>query len=314
MASDRCAIAIDMHRSLVLVLSFLLAACGSASPEPASPGPESPEPASAEAASPETDAPVEPAYTVTLTSDGGDAAADAPRIVARLGAAGHEVQTVGADDAGITLGFEDEAPVADLRAGLLVRGRLEIHAVAADQSPVAPREDDAFELEVEPLGPERTPTYVGDTRESLAPVLARAADAVTHVECHAQPDPSSDDEDAWVHRCFALVLEPEPIVTSDDLVGAAVTEDPTSHRPVVWGTLTDEAGERFADATERLVQRRLTVSLDGDVLMSPIVQERIPGGRFAISIGPSAPAEDARRLAAVLDGGPLSADWELASP
>jgi len=293
-----------MHRSTIALLA-LLTACGSAQPAPASREPAPPveeaEPAAA-------------SHTVTLTSEGGDAAADAPRIAARLTALGFEGRVAVVDDSTITVDLEDEAAIAALRGGLLVRGWLEIHAVAADQSPVAPREDDAFELEVEPLGPQRTPTYVSDDAEALAPVLARAGDAVTHVECHAERDYASDDDDAWVHRCFALVLEPEPIATSDDLVGAEETEDPMSHQPVVWGTLTDEAGERFADATERLVQRRLTVSLDGDVLMSPVVQERIPGGRFAITVGAAAPAEDARRLAAVLDGGPLSAEWELAAP
>lgn len=48
-------------------------------------------------------------------------------------------------------------------------------------------------------------------------------------------------------------------------------------------TLTPEAGARFAEATARLVLRRVAIVVDGRVTAAPVLRSKIGGGSLSIS-------------------------------
>lgn len=85
--------------------------------------------------------------------------------------------------------------------------------------------------------------------------------------------------------------------------------------PQVNGRFGEEDGERFAELTGRMVKEILVITVDDEVLSAPIVQERIPGHRFAISMGTSSgdPLVEAQELAVLLRSGSLPAPVELVS-
>ena len=95
---------------------------------------------------------------------------------------------------------------------------------------------------------------------------------------------------------------------------AEVYQDEYSGQPGVMATLTGEGEQRFAELTGRLTGRKLAILVDGEVLSAPVIQERIPGGRFSIHMGTGDPqtlAREARTLAAVLGSDPLPEGVEV---
>ena len=55
--------------------------------------------------------------------------------------------------------------------------------------------------------------------------------------------------------------------------------------PVVMVHLTDEGAEMFERMTERNLARRLAVVVDGEVVSSPRIHEKIPGGKIHLTLG-----------------------------
>ena len=95
---------------------------------------------------------------------------------------------------------------------------------------------------------------------------------------------------------------------------AEVYQDEYTGQPGVLATLTSEGEQRFADLTGRITGRKLAILVDGEVLSAPVVQERIPGGRFSIHMGTGDAqtlAREARTLAAVLGSDPLPGGVEV---
>jgi preprotein translocase subunit SecD len=99
---------------------------------------------------------------------------------------------------------------------------------------------------------------------------------------------------------------------------ASVSIDEMSGSPRVDLVFTADGGQRFAELTRGLVQRRLAIVLDGRVLSAPVVMEEIDGGRAMVTMGGGGSAgtqlAEARALAVALDvGEPLACDWTLES-
>lgn len=96
---------------------------------------------------------------------------------------------------------------------------------------------------------------------------------------------------------------------------ASTAPDAFDGRLIVTVELTDEGGARFCQLTRGLVGSALDVSVDGAVVMSPIVREAICGGRLQIHPGtvPDGPEHDPNALAALLSTEPLDADWTIAT-
>lgn len=81
------------------------------------------------------------------------------------------------------------------------------------------------------------------------------------------------------------MLEGAPIVTAADLVDATVDRSMPGEPPRVNVRFTKAAGDRFADYTAAHKGERLAILIDGEVLMAPVIYERIPGGTISITMG-----------------------------
>lgn len=82
--------------------------------------------------------------------------------------------------------------------------------------------------------------------------------------------------------------------------------------------LTAEAAKRFADLTERNVQRYLAIMLEDEVISAPIIQERIGGGQIRITLGSDKKPSDIKQacddLAKTLLGGAYAAPVTFVTP
>jgi preprotein translocase subunit SecD len=108
--------------------------------------------------------------------------------------------------------------------------------------------------------------------------------------------------------------EGSPVQVEDvvQLTGAAVEDARVSFLDAeleVGLTLTAEGGRQFAKLTGDNVGRNLAIILDGVLYSSPVIRERISGGRCSISGGFR--MDEAKQLAVVLRAGALPAPLEV---
>jgi len=81
----------------------------------------------------------------------------------------------------------------------------------------------------------------------------------------------------------AYHLVPSPIVTVGNFQEIELTND--AFGPSLHVTL-DEAGRlSFASATARMAGQKMAVVIDNDLIIAPVLQGEIPGGKFTISGG-----------------------------
>jgi hypothetical protein len=82
------------------------------------------------------------------------------------------------------------------------------------------------------------------------------------------------------------------LLTRDDIATAtlgAMPDKDNKPQPVVMIQLNPIASERFRDDTRKNVFRRLAVMTKGNVLMAPLIQDEIAGGKLTISGDPDLP-------------------------
>ena len=104
----------------------------------------------------------------------------------------------------------------------------------------------------------------------------------------------------------ALLLEDKASLAGDKLVDATVEFSQQQFgQPYVSLTLNSEGAAIFSAVTEKNVEKRLAIVLDGVVQSAPVIRERIPSGRAQIS--GNFPIEEANDLAIVLRAGALPA-------
>lgn len=94
----------------------------------------------------------------------------------------------------------------------------------------------------------------------------------------------------------------ETVMTGDDLKDAK-EEMGQNKQPLVAIELSDEGAKKFADLTSKNIGRHIAITLDGDVLTNPVVQQAITGGKATISGSQS--LEEAKDLAILLRSGAL---------
>ena len=80
-------------------------------------------------------------------------------------------------------------------------------------------------------------------------------------------------------------------------------------QPLVSLEFSDEGARKFADVTARNVGKRIAITLDGEVLTAPTVQEAITGGRAQITGNRT--MEEAQHLAILLRSGSLPVKLEI---
>lgn len=112
-------------------------------------------------------------------------------------------------------------------------------------------------------------------------------------------DPEEDpDQSRW--RSY-LVID-RPVIGNGDIESASAAVNPITNRPFVRFEMDEDAGDRFADWTERLAGQKVAILLDGVVTSAPIVTERIDGRQASVMVpgGPRRAWIEARTLAAAL--------------
>ena len=91
-------------------------------------------------------------------------------------------------------------------------------------------------------------------------------------------------------------------MTGSDLKNAKEQID-NGKKNVVAIDFTDEGAQKFADLTAANIGHRISITLDGEVLTSPVVNEAITGGKAVITGSQS--LEEAKNLAILLRSGAL---------
>lgn len=98
------------------------------------------------------------------------------------------------------------------------------------------------------------------------------------------------------------------VLNGMDLKDAKATMG-NGNRPTVNLEFTDEGAKKFADTTARNVGKQIAITLDGEILTNPVVQEAITGGRAQIT--GERTMEDANHLAILLRSGSLPVKLEV---
>jgi preprotein translocase subunit SecD len=257
--------------------------------------------------------------SVTLHSDDGDAAADAPRMMARLRAFDVEAKVLEARAGRIHLRLDGVTQVSDLIAKLTAPNQLSLHVAAIDQSPlvraalgsgdsrltIVPVYDDA-KGEVEAVrGPK-------EAMHSLRKMLMVPPGAFATLDC---PGPNEEGVEPREPPCTPMLLENKPILTGADIEHAEPALDRQTTQPEVTVKIRAERAGAFHDATARIIHRRLAILLDDRIMVAPIVQSAL-GDRIRITLGHGDPRQklaEAKGLAAALSTGALSGHWTLES-
>ena len=98
------------------------------------------------------------------------------------------------------------------------------------------------------------------------------------------------------------------VLTGTDLTDAKAIVG-NGNQPLVSLVFSDEGGRKFADVTARNVGKRISITLDGEILTAPVVQEAIAGGRAQITGNRT--MEEAQHLAILLRSGSLPVKLEI---
>ncbi len=107
-----------------------------------------------------------------------------------------------------------------------------------------------------------------------------------------------------------LKLEKKVILTGADLADAQAGFDQTTGQPIVNFQFKGQGAKTFEEFTGAHIGQFLTIVLDNEVISSPVIRDRITGGRGQISGGFRDLAE-ARDLAVLLRGGALPVPVEV---
>lgn len=107
-----------------------------------------------------------------------------------------------------------------------------------------------------------------------------------------------------------ITLEKRVILTGADLADAQASFDQTTAEPIVNFSFKGQGARTFEEYTAANIGRYLTIVLDSEVISSPVIRDRIPGGSGQIS-GGFRDITEARDLAVLLRGGALPVPVEV---
>lgn len=100
------------------------------------------------------------------------------------------------------------------------------------------------------------------------------------------------------------------VLAGTDVKDASVGFDKESNKPVVQLELTDGGTKKFAEATTKYINQKISIYMDNDLISSPMVNSAITDGK-AIITG-SADVQEAQRLAGLIKSGSLPVKLEPA--
>ena len=117
------------------------------------------------------------------------------------------------------------------------------------------------------------------------------------------------DEQTGRERKVPMLLQSRVMMTGEMVKNARVGYGGTFNEPVVSLELTNRGGRIFGEITEKNVNKRFAIILDGVVRSAPVIREKILGGSAQIS--GRFTTEEAADLAIVLRAGALPAPVEI---
>lgn len=105
--------------------------------------------------------------------------------------------------------------------------------------------------------------------------------------------------------------EGNEVLNGKDVEEASVMTDNTTGKPVVTLKLNEEGKQKFAEATEKNLNKTISIYMDEDLISSPVVESVISGGE-AIITG-SKTIDEAKNLAGLINSGALPVTLKVAS-
>ena len=105
--------------------------------------------------------------------------------------------------------------------------------------------------------------------------------------------------------------EGNEVLNGKDVEEASVMTDNTTGKPVVTLKLNEEGKQKFAEATEKNLNKTISIYMDEDLISSPVVESVISGGE-AIITG-SKTVDEAKNLAGLINSGALPVTLKVAS-
>jgi hypothetical protein len=191
----------------------------------------------------------------------------------------------------LTVAFESAADPSAVEEVLSLAGELAV-------MPVVPPLECVFDFRV-PAGVELVPD---DERGTWVVTGGSRADVSLGTGSYWSAEPNDDG-----HDHFYVLDENDRLDLTGRIAEASVSAEP--YGPAVSLTLDGDAAEEFAAFTGSHIGARAAVCLDGEVLVAPVVQERIAGGRILLT--GLFTEERATYLARALDLPPLPPDVRL---
>ena len=189
-----------------------------------------------------------------------------------------------------------------VRQGLDLQGGTHVVLQAVD-TPEFKVDDDAVNRSVKII--ERRVNELGLTE----PVIQRQGKDRIIVELPGVKDP--EKAIGMLGRTALLEFKDmsgKTVMTGSDLKDAKA-QIAQNNQAVVSMEFTTEGGKKFGNITARNVGKQISISLDGEILTSPVVQEAITGGHAQIT--GSRNMEDAEHLAILLRSGSLPVKLEI---
>lgn len=188
-------------------------------------------------------------------------------------------------------------PLAEsIKQGLDLQGGTHI-VLEAEDTPDAPVTDDSVNRAVTIV--ERRINEMGLTE----PIVQKEGARRIIVELPGEKNPEKAIE--TIGKTAVMEFKDESgttRMTGSDLKNAKEQID-NGKKNVVAIDFTDEGAQKFADLTAANIGHRISITLDGEVLTSPVVNEAITGGKAVITGSQS--LEEAKNLAILLRSGAL---------
>lgn len=147
-------------------------------------------------------------------------------------------------------------------------------------------------------------------RERLAAHLASTPLGAGRDWGFEQERPREDSSTPRRTTWRTYLLRRDVVLDGSSVKGAKVEASPVDGSPQVSVELDARGAARFADATGAHRGHKLAIILDDRVMSAPVIMERIPGGRFWLTLG----AGDPRRLAAEAEDLAICLPTPLAAP
>ena len=196
----------------------------------------------------------------------------------------------------LVFGFYISPLVNSVKQGLDLQGGTHV-VMEAVETPDAQVNEDAMQRVVKVM--ERRVNELGLTE----PIIQRQGDRRIIIELPGVKDP--EGAIALIGKTALLEFKTEDgktVLTGKDLK-AAKPQITQSNRHDVGIEFTDEGGKKFGDLTAKNVGKHIAITLDGQMLTNPVVQEAIPSGKAVIT--GQRTIEEAQNLAILLRSGAL---------